>query len=289
MKPQTVRIGLISDTHIPQRWKYLPESVFSVFANVDLILHAGDVGELWVLDELSQLASVVAVHGNDETDEAVRALPYIQTVSAAGQRIVLTHSHLTDHSQEMASRKEDRWLPKFNTWADLGKQHGATIVVFGHTHIPMVKQHNGIWLINPGAIASGNLYTRQKVQTIAHMTLKQNSPPLVKHFDTSEPDRPHITPTDWDAGFTSTNLLYCEPIFEPELLEQVNWLREHIVPLMSQEHLLDLLLPIAHECWSGKRESVTARDLVDTFLKHSDTLPTVIAKLRESPTFARYL
>lgn len=46
-------IGLISDTHMPQRWPRLPTAVPQIFADVSLIFHAEDVGELWVLDELS--------------------------------------------------------------------------------------------------------------------------------------------------------------------------------------------------------------------------------------------
>ncbi|NJM07720.1 metallophosphoesterase family protein, partial [Candidatus Gracilibacteria bacterium] len=71
----------------------LPAPVFSALAGVDLILHAGDVGELRVLDALSALAPVIAVHGNDETEEAQRELPYQQLISAGGQRLLLTHAH----------------------------------------------------------------------------------------------------------------------------------------------------------------------------------------------------
>jgi predicted phosphodiesterase len=53
----------------------LPASVHTILNGVDLILHAGDVAELWVLDRLSELAPVVAVHGNDDTAEAAWVLP----------------------------------------------------------------------------------------------------------------------------------------------------------------------------------------------------------------------
>src|SRR5438094_1902815 len=79
-------IGLLSDTHLPDRLEALPPALFDVFAGVHLILHAGDVGELRVLDELSALAPVVAVHGNDDTAEAQRELPYPHAVAVAGWR-----------------------------------------------------------------------------------------------------------------------------------------------------------------------------------------------------------
>src|SRR5437762_3808745 len=71
-------LGLVSDTHMPQRCAALPETVSRVLAGVDLILHAGDVGDLQVLDALSEIAPVVAVHGNEEPPEAKRELPYQQ-------------------------------------------------------------------------------------------------------------------------------------------------------------------------------------------------------------------
>jgi len=68
-------LGLISDTHLPDRLRALPPEVFDALDGVDLILHAGDVGTLAVLDQLSTIAPVVAVHGNDDSAEAIRELP----------------------------------------------------------------------------------------------------------------------------------------------------------------------------------------------------------------------
>src|SRR5512138_679433 len=107
--PDTVTIGLISDTHIPMRWDVLPPAIFDIFAGADLIIHAGDVGELWVLDELSRIAPVIAVHGNDEGEQAQAVLPFQHTLMAAGQRIVITHGHNPDFKQEMEGRSKDDW------------------------------------------------------------------------------------------------------------------------------------------------------------------------------------
>jgi putative phosphoesterase len=98
------RIGLVSDTHMPERCAQLPPTLFDVLDGVDLLLHAGDVGELWVLDRLSTIAPVIAVHGNDETEDAEQALPYSQVVTVTGQRILLWHSHCPDWQEEMPSR-----------------------------------------------------------------------------------------------------------------------------------------------------------------------------------------
>src|SRR5579859_7066991 len=158
-------LGLISDTHMPQRCDALPGVLNDLFCGVDLILHAGDVGELWVLDQLSAIAPVIAVHGNDETPDAQRELPYQQVIMIGGQRIVLCHSHHPDRATEMSLREDDMWQPKLERLLDFGRRPAATIVVFGHSHISMTYTQDKILLVNPGAIASGSAVARQLRKT----------------------------------------------------------------------------------------------------------------------------
>ena len=146
-----------------------------MLAGVDVVLHAGDLGELRVLDELSRVAPAVAVHGNDDTPEAQRELPYQQLLTLAGQRIVLSHTHHPDREQELASRREDAWGPKLSRWAGFGRRAGAGIVVWGHTHIPLAVWHEGIFLVNPGALASGGYVTRQTRRTVALLFLRRRT------------------------------------------------------------------------------------------------------------------
>src|SRR5215469_16919321 len=61
-----MRIGLISDTHIPEACEHLPPRVFEVFHGVDLVMHAGDVYVNRVLDELAEIAPVIAALGNGD-------------------------------------------------------------------------------------------------------------------------------------------------------------------------------------------------------------------------------
>src|SRR6476646_5162040 len=126
----SISIGLISDTHMPARCAALPPALFDALPGLDLLLHAGDVGELWVLDRLSAIAPVLAVHGNDDTADAQRELPYQQVLAVAGQRVVLTHAHYPDRAQELESRKDDAWEPKLERRAAFGKRAGASVVVF---------------------------------------------------------------------------------------------------------------------------------------------------------------
>ena len=57
-------IGVISDTHIPERADEIPKTVFEVFKNVDMILHAGDVVSITVIDQLKKLAPTICIQGN---------------------------------------------------------------------------------------------------------------------------------------------------------------------------------------------------------------------------------
>lgn len=64
-------VGLISDTHVPVRAKEIPKEVFKVFESVDYIIHAGDLVDLSVVDDLEQLAPVLVVYGNMDGPKSV--------------------------------------------------------------------------------------------------------------------------------------------------------------------------------------------------------------------------
>lgn len=227
LAPETVIacLGLIADTHMPKRWPQLPMAIFDVFHGVDLVLHAGDVGRLWVLDELSAAAPVVAVHGNDETDEARRELPYQQLLTLAGHRLLLCHGHLPDREAELASRVGDDWRPKLAQRAAQARRAEASIMVFGHLHIPFVTRFDGVWLVNPGAIASGSAFTRQTRRTVALLYLRGDGRPFVVHVDLARPDRPCDAGVDWAAGFTAALDRYEECFLDPRLRPAVAALR----------------------------------------------------------------
>ncbi len=98
----SIRLGVLSDTHIPHRLAALPPAVPEIFraATVSLILHAGDVDEPDVLDALSAVAPVIAVRGNVHLASRSRSsshLPYAVHLEVMGQRIVLTHGHGRPH------------------------------------------------------------------------------------------------------------------------------------------------------------------------------------------------
>src|SRR5262245_761377 len=96
---------------MPGRLARLPGAIVRALRGVDLLLHAGDVGELRVLDELSAVAPLVAVHGNDDTPESRRELPF-QQLLLRGRRILLSHGHQPDRAAELAFRVGDEMEPK---------------------------------------------------------------------------------------------------------------------------------------------------------------------------------
>lgn len=268
MLKKTICLGLISDTHAPQRCAVLPPVIFDVLQGVDLLLHAGDVGALWVLDELSQIAPVVAVHGNDDTAESQQHLPFQQVVAVGGQRILLWHSHYPDRAAEMASRQGDEIRPKLARSLRQAKQVGATVVVFGHWHIPLVDEQDGILIINPGAIASGNFITRQTRQTVARLFIRPDDKPVVEHIDLAAPDKSYTSWVDWEAGFLAAMARYSESILSPELTAVWPQLHQKISPLIP-DAFLAALGRVGHRCWSGQQEIITPADLWQELLRES--------------------
>ena len=128
MPDATQVIGLISDTHGLVR----PE-VFGALEGVQLILHAGDVGD-GVLDELAAIAPIEAVYGNTDPTDDPRLAPAIER-TINGVRIHVSHGH------ELGSPTPERLLAKYD----------ADVIVYGHTHQQKVLMLNNRLVVNPGA------------------------------------------------------------------------------------------------------------------------------------------
>ena len=85
------RIGVISDTHIPMKAKRVPDAALRHFEDVELILHAGDLSSLAVIDQLSAYAPVEAVRGNIELPDVMDVLPIKWELRVGGCVIGLVH------------------------------------------------------------------------------------------------------------------------------------------------------------------------------------------------------
>ena len=130
-------VGLISDTHVPVRAKCIPKMVFKVFENVDFIVHAGDLVQLAVIDELEQLAPVLAVHGNMDGPEVSGALPKLNSLKLSDWKIGVMHDPSTMFG--MGKMRE------------IARQNGFDVFVYGHTHNSSIKWEGKTLYINPGS------------------------------------------------------------------------------------------------------------------------------------------
>ena len=130
-------IGLISDTHIPDRAKEIPEKVFEAFSEVDLIMHAGDLTSPKVIDDLEQIAPVMAIQGNMDRARGID-LPAAKVIEAEGLKIGIVHG-------EVYPRADTQQL------VYLAKELDVDILVSGHSHQPKIEQTDGVLLLNPGS------------------------------------------------------------------------------------------------------------------------------------------
>lgn len=274
-----MKIGLISDTHIPDRWRAIPESIVNLFAGVDLILHAGDVGDLSVLDQLGLVAPVIAVHGNDETSIATNALPYLQTLMIEGHRLVLTHAHYPDRAEELASRV-DGWQTHLQRRADFAKANGAKIVIYGHLHVAMHLMHDGILLINPGAIASGNHWLKQTTQTVAILTLERDQAPDVVFYDvnTLQVHKPYFD----ESGFDATANHYDMRIADEGVYEARNWIWDRLMP-QDHQAVYAALNDAAYLCWDGHQETYGWVDILRMLKQQPSVHPAVWQVIESHP------
>src|SRR4030042_5427144 len=112
-------VGLIADTHVPARARCIPKMVFKVFENADFIVHAGDLVKLAVIDELEQLAPVLAVHGNMDGPEVSGALPKLNSLKISDWKIGVMHDPST--------------LFGMGKMREIAKQNGFNVFVYGHT------------------------------------------------------------------------------------------------------------------------------------------------------------
>jgi putative phosphoesterase len=132
-----VLVAAISDTHLPRGARRLPEACVERLRAADLILHAGDLSTLEVLEELRALGPPVhAVYGNADGPAVRELLPKELVVEAGGIRIGMAHV------PGPAAGHEERLVRRFP---------GCDAVVYGHTHLPEVERHDGVWILNPGS------------------------------------------------------------------------------------------------------------------------------------------
>lgn len=130
-----MRIGVLSDSHVPDRQPSLPDRLIDRLRGVDLIVHAGDLTCLDVLNTLGKIAEVRAVRGNMDPPE-VRSL--------LQDTLVFTVSHATVAVMHGRGAPEDCEAEARVSFPE------ADIVIFGHSHRPFLERRGKSLILNPG-------------------------------------------------------------------------------------------------------------------------------------------
>ena len=150
------RIGLIADTHVPDRSRELHTNLFQILSDLkpDLILHAGDICSIKVIEQLRQIAPLRAVRGNRDLF-GLSEYDFTYLMKANGVTIGLTHGHGNFYKYLLDKVKyilrgpqafaiaRRRALEMFQPYPD--------VLVYGHNHNPEIIQVNDTLVINPGS------------------------------------------------------------------------------------------------------------------------------------------
>lgn len=133
-----IKIGIISDTHMPKRAKKFPQELLVGLKGVDLIIHAGDWQTIDVYHELSRYAPVEGVYGNVDDDRIKDKFEKKKIFEFGFVRVGVVHGH------GQGKTTEKRVIDTFS-------DDTVDIIIFGHSHIPIKKFVNRTWIFNPGS------------------------------------------------------------------------------------------------------------------------------------------
>lgn len=189
-----MRIGLVSDTHVPEATPELWPQVFDAFAGVDCIFHGGDVHEFDLLDQFERIAPVYCARGNGEDGSGGRPIQpqddrvkYVWVHEFDGVRIGLTHYIPVDQSTP-----DDYSM---RPWVDRYFEGIAPdIIVFGDTHVEVVRTIDGILCVNPGSPTYPHNYDTQ-YGTIGFLDINGGNAEASVWLITND----GIIPFDWDS------------------------------------------------------------------------------------------
>jgi putative phosphoesterase len=155
-------LGVIADTHIPDRARELPKKAMVTFeeAKVAAILHAGDISIPKVLTQLKDIAPVYAVRGNRDL-LGFRDLPRHRRLTFEGVTIGLTHGHGTWGEYIQEKVKYLLFGPmKFSYFEEIALRifPDTQVVILGHNHAPTIHWQEGQLVFNPGSATCPNEY-----------------------------------------------------------------------------------------------------------------------------------
>lgn len=133
-----MKVGVISDTHIPDKAFELPKELLEELSKFDFIIHAGDFTQMSVLKSLEKLNRVIAVWGNMDASEIRSKLPQKQIINVEHFKVGIFHGWGDPHSLPQ------RVLKQF-------EPDRVSCIVFGHSHQAYNKLINNVLMFNPGS------------------------------------------------------------------------------------------------------------------------------------------
>jgi len=135
-----MRIIVVSDTHMPKMSKKLPERLVRELRSADFILHGGDWTQLAVYDMFAAYAPTDGVAGNNDGPEIIRKFGWRKLLTFEGCRIGVVHGHGT-------GKRTDTEATAVGTFKD----EKPDVIVYGHSHIPVLRRSGEALVINPGS------------------------------------------------------------------------------------------------------------------------------------------
>ena len=157
-----MRIGLLSDTHLPGERRELWDEVRSAFEGVDLIFHGGDIVHPRVLDWLEEIAPTLASRGNNDLGWEDSRVRDAQWLDVEGFRVVMVHD-MEPETRPIAELAERH----------LGGEH-ADIIVTGHTHIERIDYRDGVLQVNSGSPIHPHLWST-RLGTVGMLEIERDS------------------------------------------------------------------------------------------------------------------
>jgi uncharacterized protein len=184
-RAETVRIGVVADSHVGETLPELPARVLELLAGVDLILHAGDLTDLAVVRRLEEIAPVHAVQGDHDLDGGI-ALPRSLVVRVGDYRIGVTHGRrpraveIPAAGASLALRRPVLLGFHRSMRRRLGR---VDCVVYGHLHIPHREWRGGVLYFSPGAVLvpeRDDGYDRNRLRARAYLRFRESLPPEIR-------------------------------------------------------------------------------------------------------------
>lgn len=134
-----MKIGVIADTHIPERAKQIPKQVLDDFKNMDMLIHAGDLVDLSVVEIMKKSCpDVKVVCGNMDGYEVRKAFPEKEIIKVGNYKIGIIHGYGPPNKL-------------IDTLNEAFKNDTVDMIIYGHSHIGVVENIGNIIYFNPGS------------------------------------------------------------------------------------------------------------------------------------------